>query len=214
MDEPTRPPLNETGEAIDTPEGKVRNGNRWPYKKATRDEVAARITFVRSLLSKGAHEHEVRRFCYSRYNVRHRQASNYIAQARSQLRESAGVTFEEERISSVALYRELIRTSDDDRVKLHARKRLDELFGLAAPPRAPVDEAGNTVPGSVLNINLARQALQDEKARDLMAQLAEHAGGLPLPEELGLPCGLHELPPEVTARMQGDPPPSPPPTGS
>jgi hypothetical protein len=48
-----RLPLNTTGQAIDTPEGKVRNGNRWPYKKASRAEVEARIIFVRGLLSRG-----------------------------------------------------------------------------------------------------------------------------------------------------------------
>jgi hypothetical protein len=200
-----RPPLNDTGEAIDTPDGPIRNGNRWPYKKATADEVAARVTFVRTLLSKGAYEHEVRRFLYARYNVRHRMASNYIARARSQMRQSAGVGALEERIDSVALYRELIRTSDDDRVKLHARKRLDELFGLDAPPRAPVDAEGNAVPGQV-NITNVRAALGDEKGRQMLAELAEYSAGLPGNADLGLPCGLHELPADVAARMTGQPP--------
>jgi hypothetical protein len=207
MDEQTRPPLNTSGETVETDEGPVRPGNRWPYKKATADEVAARIIFVRSLLSRGAYESEIRQVVYKRYNVRFRQASNYIARAKSMLLAEAGVSREEERVSSVALYRDLIRSCDDPRVKLLARRRLDELFGLDAPPRAPVDSDGNTVPGQVLNINMARAALETEQGRAMMAELTEFASGLPTASDLGIQYGLHELPPDVAARMQGEPPP-------
>jgi hypothetical protein len=199
-----RPPLNTTGEAIDTPEGKVRNGNRWPYKKATREEVAARIIFVRGLLSKGAYESEVRQVLYKRYNVRHRQASNYIARAKSLLLEESGTSREQERCNSIALYRTLIRESDDPRVKLLARRRLDELFGLDAAPKAPLGPDGQLPPGQQINITNVRAALADEKGRRMLAELAEYSAGLPTPAEHGLPeCGLKELPPDVAARMTG-----------
>jgi hypothetical protein len=124
------------------------------------------------------------------------------------LRADANVSLAEERVSSVALYRELIRTSSDDRVKLLARKRLDDLFGLDAPPRAPVDGDGNTVPGQTINISNVRAALGDEKGRQMLAELAEYSAGLPSEADLGLPVyGLHELPADPLAeRMRGGAP--------
>jgi hypothetical protein len=204
-----RLPLNTTGQAIDTPEGKVRNGNRWPYKKATREEVAGRVIFVRGLLAKGAYESEVRQFLYRRYNVRHRQAGVYIARAKALLLAESGITREQARCDAIALYNSLVRESSDDKVKLLARKRLDDLFGLDAAPKAPVGPDGEAVPAASISITTIRAMLADERGRELLAGLAEYGAGLPTPAEHSLPeYGLKELPPGVAERLNGGTPPA------
>jgi hypothetical protein len=197
-----RPPKNETGETVQTDEGPVRPGNRTPYKKAGRDEVEARVIFTRGLLARKAYESEVRAILRRRYNVKHRQAGVYIARARRLLRAEAGLSPEQARCDSIALYNSLVRECDDPRVRLLAQKRLDELFGIDAPPKAPVGPTGYPVPAAAINITNVRAALGNERGRELLAQLAEHAAGLDRPE-----CGLKQLPPDVAQRMSGGLPP-------
>jgi hypothetical protein len=54
---------------------------------------------------------------------------------------------------------------------------LDAIFGVLAAPRAPVNSDGSPAVPQV-NVHAAQAALGDEKGRQLLAQLAEHAAGL------------------------------------
>jgi hypothetical protein len=80
---------------------------------------------------------------------------------------------------------------------------LDAIFGVLAAPKAPLGPDGDPVLGMALNITNVRVALADERGRDLLAQLAEHAAGLQVPPP---EYGLKELPEAVAERLEGDPP--------
>ena len=198
-----KPPKNETGTTVQTAEGKVRPGNRKVYKRATLDEVERRVVFVRGLLARRAYKSEIKHILFARYSVGHRQAERLMARARAMLREEANVSLDQARQDSVALYVSLIRDTDDDRIRLIAQARLDAIFGVLAAPRAPVNSDGSPAVPQV-NVRVVQAALADEKGRDLLAQLCEHAAGLDMQQ---VQTGLKEIVPQpVEERMKGNPP--------
>jgi hypothetical protein len=195
---------NTTGETLDTPEGKIRPGDRVPYKKPTRDEIERRILLVKRLIARRAYACEITTLLRARYGVCRATAWNYIQRARLLICEEAGTTPEQARADAVNFYLTTIRESEDERVRMEAQQRLDWVFGVHPAPKAPVGPDGQPVPPATVNITQVRACLGDERGRQMLAELSEYAAGLPTPAEYR----TEELPPDVAARMQGGAPPA------
>jgi hypothetical protein len=200
MDE--RPPLNDTGATAWTEGGPVRPGQRSAYHRPTKDQIEARVIFARGLLAKRAYKSEVRALLKRRFNVSFQTADAYIRRARALLAEESGISVQQARTDAIALYQQLIREKGDDpRLQVLCQDRLCALWGTDAAPKGAVNPDGSAAGG--ITQTLVQAALADPKGRELLAQLAEHVGGLgPQPPECGTPPPTRSRAAASAARVQ------------
>jgi hypothetical protein len=117
------------------------------------------------------------------------------------IRAEGGLAPPDARDQAIAFYISVIRDDAADlKLKLEAQQRLDTIYGIDAAPKWPVGPDGSPAVPQV-NVRAVQVALGDERGRELLAQLAEHAAGLDAPPD---------VPPAVAERMNGNPlPPGP-----
>lgn len=106
-------------------------------KKATAAEIDKRVDHVMGMLIGSAPRAEIVRYGSENWQVTDRQIDDYIAAARTNLKESAAYDRDEELALAIAQLKTVIykaaKMMDFQRV-LAARRELNQLLGLYAPP--------------------------------------------------------------------------------
>jgi hypothetical protein len=110
----------------------VRKGQKKPYRKATQQEIDARIEFVASMLSSRSRKAEIHKQCRKKFNVEWRMADYYITRAREIILERLRETKEIHRSKALALYEKVIHEGTPREATL-AQERIDKLLGLEQP---------------------------------------------------------------------------------
>jgi hypothetical protein len=203
----------EVGKSLEVPPGKVRRRDRVPYRKATKEEVERRVLWTKHLLARRAYGAEIVHVLRNRYGVSRATCWVYIRRAKDLIREEGNLPPPEARDQAVNFYISVIRDDAADlKLKMEAQGKLDWIYGVGAPPKAPVNPDGTPAAPGVVNVNMVRTGLVDERCRDLLAELAERTAGLstsPQSEVTEAQYGLKELPPAVEGRLNGTPQPGP-----
>lgn len=128
-----KPPVNTTGHAIRTPDGKViRNGDRVPFKKASdavkEDRIDQLVDFMASKPKISGYA--VATWCMEQWDIRRCQATNYyIKRARSRLRRMVNMTPAEVSETVRGFYLDTIRNGTR-KEGLIACKNLSEIAGI------------------------------------------------------------------------------------
>lgn len=105
----------------------------------TRVEQEERIEFVCKAIGQGFRKSEIKRMVIAKYQVTARTVENYLARARERLREHVEGTIEDHRSEAIEFYQSILRSKDSSaRVKVQARKRIDQIIGLDAPRKQEI----------------------------------------------------------------------------
>lgn len=140
-EQPPKPPKNLTGKTIVTPQGKVRNGNRKPFKKANLQEQAEIIDFVAKLLVRQASKYEIHKAVEAKFNKSWKQTDAiYLGRARAQIRKATSITKDQAREIGLGVLLDVVKTEKGN-VRVNAERRLSEIFGYNAPTRTELTGA-------------------------------------------------------------------------
>lgn len=147
---PPKPPKNETGKTIVTPEGKVRPKQRKPYRKASVEEQERRIEalaleMVRNPLMT---KHEMHHFMRKNFNVEWGVTDSiYIVRAKKFLTDRSNMTKTQAKSIGVnALLRALHKATGSQVAAIE--RRLGEIYGYDMPKQFRV----TTPPGEPLEV--------------------------------------------------------------
>lgn len=140
-EKPVKPPKNLTGKSIATPNGKIRPGNRKPFRKATLEEQAEIIDFVAKLLVRQASKFEIHKAVETKFGKSWQQTDVvYLTRAREQVRKAASITKDQAREIGLGVLLDVVKTEKGN-VRVNAERRLSEIFGYNAPTRTELTGA-------------------------------------------------------------------------
>lgn len=146
--------------------------------QTSREELQFRHEQVaRWLVQNNYRKGAVKKLCYAMWGIHPRTYEDYHTAAYRLLQEAADVTHEEEYKRSCAYYDEIMASTDDDKVKVAARKAKDELTGIQKVRKHAVvgkdgqvvDPTGPTVSFTMVVKNLVNSGLPDEQLQKLVA---------------------------------------------
>ncbi len=132
---PNKPPKNETGKSIDTPEGKIRPGRRKPYKKATVAEQEQRIEAlaVEMVRNPTMTKTEMHDFMRSKFNIEWGMTDTvYVVRAKKFLQDRANMTKTQAKSIGVNALLKALREAKGSQVAAIER-RLGEIYGYDLP---------------------------------------------------------------------------------
>jgi len=113
--------------------------------KTTKAGADDRVDFALDLISKGKRDGEIKKAMIETYGIKWRQANIYISRARRELIARRNRTREEMQAYAMSFFEEIIADETKPaKIRLFARKRLDELLGLEEPKKQEI--TGNLEP--------------------------------------------------------------------
>lgn len=111
----------------------IRKGNRKPYKKATNEQIEARIIEIAQLIRNGKNRIQIHKICCDKFGVRWDQIDKlYVPRAKKWLRDRARITPEEARAKGIDRLLEIIETGTPREI-IAAESRIAEIMGYNAP---------------------------------------------------------------------------------
>ncbi len=146
-----KPPKNLTGKTIVTPQGKVRNGQRKPFKKANLKEQAEIIDFVANMLIRQASRYEIHKAVESQFGKSWDQTDrSYVTRAKEQIRKATNITKDQAREIGLGVLLDVVKTEKGN-VRVNAERRLSEIFGYNSPTQHRIgDPSGQPISPAVI----------------------------------------------------------------
>lgn len=132
-----KPPLAK--ETIRTPQGTIRKGNRRIFRKATNEEIAARIEFTAKLIVNQKTPTEIHKILRKKHGLDWRTVDGiYISRAKKWLRERSRLTRDQAQDLITNLLLDTIPIANATQRNNLART-LAEIYGVNAPKRVAVE---------------------------------------------------------------------------
>ena len=152
-------------------------------RKPTADEIAVRVDHAITLLCRGKRQSEVTSELRADYDVSKRTAARYLARAREEMCEEAGVDHKQLVAEMYLRYLEIYRTCKDNLTRVRTIDSIVRLFGLAGSTPVEVRVKGQVT----LNSKNRQRLLEDDVFMELNSRalvvLAGYDNGKPTGEE-------------------------------
>jgi hypothetical protein len=126
----------------DNRQGKIRRGQRKPYRKSSNAVLAERIAQVVTFLERDAlaSDAEIKAFIKEHFGVEWRQAMVYLSRAREEINRRSNMTHATARSIVVPTLLHKIKNGSDQ-IALRALEQLARIFGLYAPAKTELTGA-------------------------------------------------------------------------
>lgn len=170
-----KPPKNTTGKTVNG----VRNGQRKPFKKATRVEVEQRVEWLAEYLADKplASRTEIHRVMRERYDINWWVTDLiYLNRAREILSKRANMTKQEAKELGVNLLIKLAK-SGRDQIKVAAEKRLGEIYGYNAPTHVRVGDPNGKPMAPTVIAPTVQFIFPQNSRRDAQAVISTNGNG-------------------------------------